>query len=104
MKTYGWAFMIILFIGGLSMVYRIYLMTKLDAQSRGFKHPKFWGIFSIGGSNSSGLLLYLIGRRNYPSEMSSADMAMMEMHKSKIGVAFVFEVIGAIGVIAALVL
>ena len=104
MKTYGWAFMIILFIGGVNMLYQIYQMTKLDAKARGLKHPSLWGLFSISGSNNSGLFLYLLGRRNYPSEMSKEDMVIMETRKNRVGVGIAFEVIGAIGLLAALIL
>ena len=104
MKTYGWAFMIVLFIGGVYSIYQIYQMTKLDAKSRGFKHPGLWGLFSISGSNSSGLLLYLIGRRNYPSQMSSEDKAVMDSYKNKVAVGILFEVIGAIGLFASFIL
>ena len=53
-------------VGAFCIVFQIYQMTVIDATARGLKHPKFWGVFAMSGNNSSGLLLYLIGRRNYP--------------------------------------
>ena len=53
-------------VGAFCVVFQIYHMTVIDATARGLKHPKFWGVFAMNGNNSSGLLLYLIGRRNYP--------------------------------------
>ena len=47
-------------------VYQVYQLTVIDAAARGLKHPKLWGLLAANGNNSSGLLLYLIGRRNYP--------------------------------------
>ena len=35
-------------------------MVKLDAESRGLKNPKFWGIFAAGGKNGGGLILKLV--------------------------------------------
>ncbi|MFQ9071602.1 MAG: hypothetical protein ACLR43_01720 [Faecalibacillus faecis] len=51
---------------GIETVYQIYRLTVIDATIRGLKHPKLWGLLASNGNNSSGLLLYLIGRRNYP--------------------------------------
>ena len=53
-------------VGGIETVYQIYRLTVIDATIRGLKHPKLWGLLASNGNNSSGLLLYLIGRRNYP--------------------------------------
>jgi DMSO reductase anchor subunit len=53
-------------VGAFCVVFQIYHMTVIDATARGLKHPKFWGVFTMSGNNSSGLLMYLIGRRKYP--------------------------------------
>ena len=58
-------------VGAMETVYQIYQLTVMDAAARGLKHPKLWGLLAANGNNSSGLLLYLIGRRNYP--MNSID-------------------------------
>lgn len=90
-------FMFILLLGAVGLSYQVYKMTELDARSRGLKHPKFWGIFSLGGNNGSGgLLLYLLGRRKYPSTMSEKDKAIIESRKKRAGVCLVFIVVGAI--------
>ena len=51
----------------------------MDAAARGLKHPKLWGLLAANGNNSSGLLLYLIGRRNYPmNSIDSRQLVVME--------------------------
>lgn len=66
MKWYEILLFISMFIIAVIIVYHIYKMTELDARSRGFKHPKLWGLFASGGQNGEGILLYLIGRREIP--------------------------------------
>nr|WP_282750484.1 hypothetical protein [Emergencia timonensis] len=78
------------------IVYHIYKMTELDARSRGFKHPKLWGLFASGGQNGEGILLYLIGRRKYPSAMTEAQKSDMEKYKKNIGISLVFLIIVSI--------
>ena len=51
-------------VGAMETIYQIYQVTVIDAAARGLKHPKLWGMLAANGNNSSGLLLYLIGRRN----------------------------------------
>ena len=53
-------------VGAICTAWQIYQMTVSDAKARGLKHPKFWGFWAMNGNNSSGLILYLIGRRKYP--------------------------------------
>ena len=53
-------------VGAICTAWQIYQMTVSDAKARGLKHPKFWGFWAMNGNNSSGLLMYLIGRRKYP--------------------------------------
>lgn len=38
--------------GGIS--WQIYHMTVIDVKARGFKHPKFWGMFTMSGNCVSG--------------------------------------------------
>lgn len=69
-----------------------------DAKARGLKHPKFWGFWAMNGNNSSGLILYLIGRRKYPVQnMSIEDQEKIETRKKAAGAALVFMTLGAIG-------
>lgn len=56
------AFMVLL--GAVTLGYQVYQLVVLDAESRGLKHPKFWGIFSIGGNNGGGGLVLYITSRN----------------------------------------
>lgn len=82
-------------VGAICTAWQIYQMTVLDAKARGLKHPKFWGFWAMNGNNSSGLILYLIGRRNYP--VSIEDQEKIETRKKAAGAALVFLALGAIG-------
>ena len=85
-------------VGVFCVVFQIYHMTVIDATARGLKHPKFWGVFAMNGNNSSGLILYLIGRRKYPVQnMSIEDQEKIEKRKKAAGAALVFMTLGAIG-------
>lgn len=86
----------VMFLGAGSLAYQVFKMTALDAASRGLKHPKFWGMFSLSGQNGGGLVLYLIGRRKYPSSMSSETRTEMDARKKKAGVSLIFLTAGAI--------
>ena len=96
MKWYEILLFISMFIIAVIIVYHIYKMTELDARSRGFKHPKLWGLFASGGQNGEGILLYLIGRRKYPSAMTEAQKSDMEKYKKNIGISLVFLIIVSI--------
>ncbi len=79
-------------VGAFCVVFQIYQMTVIDATARGLKHPKFWGVFTMNGNNSSGLLMYLIGRRKYPIiNMSENDAKELEKRKKSAGVGLVFS-------------
>lgn len=84
-------------VGVLNVSYQIYKITVIDAKARGLKHPHFWGLFTMNGNNGGGLLLYLIGRRNYPRiDLNEIQYNEIETRKKKIGVGIVFLVIGGI--------
>lgn len=73
-------------VGAFCVVFQIYQMTVIDATARGLKHPKFWGVFTMNGNNSSGLLMYLIGRRKYPIiNMRENDAKELEKRKKSAG-------------------
>jgi hypothetical protein len=56
----------------------------------------------ISGNNSSGLLMYLIGRRKYPIvNMSESNSKELEKRKKSSGVGLLFLAIGVIGIICA---
>lgn len=99
-----WYMIVLVFMilmGAFTLSFQIYKMTEMDARSRGLKHPKFWGFFSLGGNNGSGgLILYLIGRRNYPSSMNEADRVIMHSRKKKACVSLCFLAVSAIGLFA----
>lgn len=90
-------FVCMIILGAFTLTYQIFRLTALDAKCRGFKHPGFWGIFSAGGGNSGGLLLYLIGRRKYPVSMNDAEKAIMDSRKKRAGVSLCFIASGALG-------
>lgn len=87
-------------VGAFCVVFQIYHMTVIDAAARGLKHPKFWGVFTMSGNHSSGLLMYLIGRRKYPVvNKSESNTKELEKCKKSAGVGLLFLAIGAIGII-----
>lgn len=95
----------ILLVGSICFAYRLYEIVQIDARSRGFKHPKTWGLFSISSNNSSGLLLYLIKRRKYPIiELSKEDMERIEKSKKAISAAIIFVATGAILIVVSIIL
>ncbi len=81
MTWYAIALLVIIFGLAGMLWYQVYGMVKLDAKSRGLKRPRLWGYFA--SSADSGLLLYLLGRRNYVSTMNEADQAEMEGRKKQ---------------------
>lgn len=103
--VFSMVFAAVTLVGITCTMYQIYKMTILDAKSRGLKHPKFWAFFSMNGNNSSGLLLYLIGRRKYPIiSMSQANQKEIATRKKKIGLGLIFLVVGSIGFISCIFL
>ena len=93
-------FAAVILVGAADTAFQIYKMVELDARARGLKHPKFWGIFAMNGNNSSGLLMYLIGRRNYTIlNMTEENRKEIDKRKRKAGIGLIFIVIGAIGAV-----
>ena len=85
-------------VGGAETAYQIYKLTVLDAAARGLEHPKLWGLLAANGNNSSGLLLYLIQRRNYPLKATSDEqLRLMDKRKKSAGIGLAFMAVGAIG-------
>ena len=85
-------------VGAICTAWQIYQMTVSDAKARGLKHPKFWGFWAMNGNNSSGLILYLIGRRKYPVQnMSIEELDNREPIYNVPGAALVFMTLGGIG-------
>lgn len=102
-----WYLIVLIFIsllGASTLAYQVFKMTELDAKSRGFKHPKAWGFFALGGNNSSGLLLYLIGRKKYLSNMSDTSKQIIESRKKKAGVSLIFFALSTIVLFAVVAL
>jgi len=90
-------------VGAAELTWQICHMVTADAKARGLAHPRFWGLFAMSGNNSSGLLLYLIGRRKYPI-LSMSDSAKQEMDRRKkaAGAGLAFLAAGTIGLICSL--
>ncbi|MCC5437463.1 hypothetical protein [Clostridium botulinum] len=99
MKWYEILLLLIVVLGSINIAYQVFKMTELDAASRGFKNPKLWGILASGGQNGGGLMLYLLGRRKYPSTMSENEKREIESRKNKIAIGLIFSILGAIGLI-----
>lgn len=100
MTWYIVIFVFITLLGAFTLSYQIYKLTELDASCRGLKHPKFWGFFALSGNNGGGgLLLYLLGRRKYPAQISETDALEMSSRKKRASVSLVFIAVGAIGLI-----
>ena len=84
-------------VGSFFCVCQLYRLVQVDAECRGLKHPKLWGLFSITGNGQSGLILYLIGRRKYPVlSMSEGQKDDMGRRKKWFGVGLVFLAAGAV--------
>ena len=92
-------------IGGYAVYQLFRLAAETDARCRGMKHPRLWGLLASSGSNQSGLLLYLIGRRNHPVlSLSEEEKGLIQRRKRKIGVGIAFLVAGAVMLIWGIVL
>ena len=89
-------------VGAMETVYQIYRLTVMDAAARGLKHPKLWGLLAANGNNSSGLLLYLIGRRNYPMNSIDSRQLVVREERKAAGIGLVFVAVGAIGLLVCL--
>ena len=92
--------MTVTLVGAIETTYQIYKFTILDASSRGLKHPRLWGLLATNGNNSSGLLLYLLGRRKYPiKDIDDHQKILMNKRKKSAGIGLLFIVLSAIGLI-----
>lgn len=78
-------------------MYQLYELVQVDAECRGLKHPRLWGLFAVSGNGQSGLILCLIGRRKYPIlSMSEEQRGLMERRKKRFGAGLLFLAVGAI--------
>ncbi len=92
-------FVFMVLLGAFTFIYQLFRLVALDAESRGLKHPNSWGIFSLSGNGGGGLLLYLIGRNKYPSNMTDSSRREFDSRKKRVGLALSFIAIGTIGLI-----
>lgn len=92
-------------VGSFFCVYQLYRLVQVDAECRGLKHPKLWGLFAAAGNGQSGLLLYLIGRRKYSIlSMTDGQRDDMARRKKRFGVGLVFLALGAVVCVLSLLL
>ncbi|MDE6031709.1 MAG: hypothetical protein K2G32_08825 [Oscillospiraceae bacterium] len=92
-------------VGAVCTAYQMFVIVKADAEARGLKHPKLWGMFALSGNNSAGLLLYLITRRKHPVvNMTAERQHRIDVGKKRALAGIVFLAVGAIGVVVALTL
>lgn len=81
-------------VGIVTFIINLYKLVVIDATSRNIPKARFWGVVSLGGNNSSGLLLYLIKRRNFPViELSKDEKIEKDRRKQTIKVGFLFTII-----------
>lgn len=102
MNTQVFAFGIVCFaaiiVGALHVGFQLFKITSLDAEARGFSHPKLWGLLATSGNHSAGLIMYLISRRKYPViTMSEEVIHEIESRKKRAGVGILFLALGTIG-------
>lgn len=92
-------------VGSFFCVYQLYRLVQVDAECRGLKHPKLWGLFAAASNGQSGLLLYLIGRRKYPVlSMTDGQRDDMARRKKRFSVGLVFLALGAVVCVLSLLL
>ena len=84
-------------VGSFYCVYQLYRLVQGDAECRGLKHPRLWGLFAASGNGQSGLILYLIGRRKHPVlSMTEGQKRLMARRKKRFGVGLAFLALGAV--------
>lgn len=97
---FGIVFFSVMLVGAVNTVWQIYKIVGLDAESRGLKYPRLWGFFAANTNGSSGLILYLIGRRKYPViRLSEETRREIESRKKRAGAGLVFLAVGMMGIV-----
>ncbi len=97
---FGIVFFSVMLVGAVNTVWQIYKIVGLDAESRGLKHPRLWGFFAANTNGSSGLILYLIGRRKYPViRLSEETRREIESRKKRAGAGLVFLAVGMMRIV-----
>ncbi len=99
--NYVAVFLPVFLVGLICAVCALTKLLYLDAISREIKNPRLWTAIGVGGNNGSGLLLYLVHRKNYPikKELSESDRSKYLKFKKTIYVGLAFMTIGAIGTV-----
>lgn len=102
MNWYAIVFSLFMVFGLINTVHQFYRMAELDARCRGLKHPKAMGLLATSGQRGEGLLIYLLARRDYPSNMTEDDKGRMKSRKAKCISSMVLVALGAICLIITL--
>ncbi|HHX71291.1 MAG: hypothetical protein WAO56_07565 [Miniphocaeibacter sp.] len=76
--------LLICFISAIGIAYNLNKIVYIDAKNRGIKRAKLWSFIAIGGQSSEGLLLYLINRRKYPSNIDVKDKERIDLYKRRL--------------------
>lgn len=96
-------FAVIYLIGIITTVYQVYKFTMIDAQARGFSHPRIMALLATSGQKGEGLFAYWFIRKKYPiQDISNSKRSEMNQRKRKAVVGTVFMICGVIGFLAVL--
>lgn len=100
MKVYIIIFAVVIFTSSIGVAYNLNRIAYIDALSRGIERPKLWSFIAIGGNNGSGgLLLYLLKRRKYPSNIKEEDKNKIGKYKTRLYLFLVMIFISFIGML-----
>lgn len=87
-------------VGAAFFLYQLYHIIVLDARTRGLKHPRIWGLLSLGNNTGGGLFLYLARRRNSPAiRITEKDRAEILRRKKATGIGLAFAAFGTVGLL-----
>ncbi len=96
--TFGIVCFAAIIVGALHVGFQLFKIVSLDAEARGLRHPRLWGLFATSGNNSAGLIMYLISRRKHPViNMSEEVIHEIESRKKRAGAGILFLALGAVG-------
>ena len=72
-------------VGSFFCVCQLYRLVQVDAECRGLKHPKLWGLFGVSGTEEFSVL-----------SMTEEQRSAIAGHKRRFGVGLSFLAVGAI--------
>ena len=87
-------------VGAIFFLYQLHNIIVIDANTRGLKHSRFWGLLQLGNNTGEGLLVYLIRRRNCPViNITENDRQEISKRKKTTGIGLSFVCLGTIGIL-----